>query len=355
MTAPQSTAIPRRRIGRTSVEVTALGLGGGALGGMYSPVAEEAALAAVRAAYRRGVRYFDTAPLYGHGLSESRLGEALAGCDRDGVVLSTKVGVTIEPRDPGAEDRYADPFLLEGHYDFGYDACLRSLEGSMERLGTDRVDIVYVHDPDEGDSALEPSERTGANHLAEVMDGAYRALDELRSEGVVGAVGIGLNGTDMLVDFMGHGDFDCFLLAGRYTLLEQQGLDDLLPLCLERGTSIVVGGVFNSGILASGARKDARYNYRRAAPEVLAKVGAIEALCDEHGVRLPAAALQFPLAHPAVAAVIPGMRSAGEADANAADLAAPIPPGLWSELRRMGLVDAAAPLPSSDPRHEHRS
>jgi D-threo-aldose 1-dehydrogenase len=341
-----------RRIGRTEVQVTTLGLGGGALGGLYDPVTEDAAIRSVQRAYELGVRYFDTAPLYGHGRSEERLGRALAGVDRSSYVLSTKVGVAIDPIESSAADveaRYADPFLLDGEYDFSYDGALRSLEASLKRIGTDRVDIVYIHDPDEADSAVPPERRRGTDHVDEVMDGAYRALHELREQGVIEAIGVGLNGTDMLVRFARAGEFDCFLLAGRYTLLEQQGLGDLLPLCVERGISIVIGGVFNSGVLVTGASTPApKYNYGDADAETLARVREIERHCELEGVALAGAALQFPLAHPAVASVIPGVREPGEVERNARDITRPIPAAFWRRLRDDALVARDAPLPTSD-------
>jgi D-threo-aldose 1-dehydrogenase len=341
--------LERRRIGRTETYITTLGLGGGALGGLYDPVTEDAAMEAVQRAYELGVRYFDTAPLYGHGRSEERLGRALAGIDRSSYVLSTKVGVVIDPVQPAGHDvevRYADPFLLDGTYDFSYDGALRSLEASMKRIGTDRVDIVYIHDPDEADSAVAPEARRGADHLNEVMDGAYRALHELREQGVIQAIGVGLNGTEMLARFARAGDFDCFLLAGRYTLLEQEGLDDLLPLCVERGISIVCGGVFNSGILVTGTSVPApKYNYDDADEVTRARVLEIEELCERDGVALPAAALQFPLGHPAVATVIPGVRDPGEVEGNVRDITSVIPDRFWHALSDRGLVNPDAPLP----------
>jgi D-threo-aldose 1-dehydrogenase len=339
-----------RRIGRTETRVTTLGLGGGALGGLYDVVTEDAAAEAVQRAFELGVRYFDTAPLYGHGRSEQRLGRALAGVGRDNYVLGTKVGLMIDPLQTGEglEDRYADPFLLDGVYDFSYDGTLRCLEGSLSRLGTDRVDIVYIHDPDGADSSLPAEQRQGADHFDEAMEGSYRALHELREQGVISAIGVGLNGTEMLVRFARAGDFDCFLLAGRYTLLEQHGLDDLLPLCEERGISIVVGGVFNSGILATGASVAApKYNYGDADERTVARVREISELCEADGVALPAAALQFPLGHPAVASVIPGVRAAAEVEANFRDITSPIPARLWQALRNHHLVDSAAPLPAA--------
>jgi D-threo-aldose 1-dehydrogenase len=347
------TQLETRAIGRTLIEVTCLGLGGGALGGLYEPVAADDAVRTVEQAYELGVRYFDAAPLYGHGRAEERLGQGLAGIERSSFVVSTKVGMMIDPRpasEPGAERRYADPFLLDGCFDFSYDACLRSLEASMRRLQTDRVDIVYIHDPDEGDSLAPPHKRTGRDHLAEAMDGAYRALDELRTQGVIRAIGVGLNGTDMLARFARAGDFDCFLLAGRYTLLEQNGLHDLLPLCLERKISVVVGGVFNSGILATGTSEaHPTYNYEPAEAETIARVAGIEQACAEHGVPLAAAALQFPLAHPAVAAVLPGARSAAEVRGNVAAVRTQIPSGLWETIRERALVNPLAPISTRAP------
>ncbi|HEY1854268.1 MAG TPA: aldo/keto reductase [Solirubrobacterales bacterium] len=348
--AEPSTSLDRRRIGDTEVHVTTLGLGGGALGGLYDVVTEEAAVETVRHAYESGIRYFDTAPLYGHGRSEERVGIGLDGISRDSYTLSCKVGVIIEPepgRTPELEERYADAFLLDGHYDFSYDGAMRSLEGSLERLRTDHLDIVYIHDPDEADSALPSGERSGADHFGAVMDGIYRALHDLREQGVAKAIGVGLNGTEMLTRFARAGDFDVFLLAGRYTLLEQNGLDDLFPVCREKDISLVVGGVFNSGILATGITDPkATYNYKKADPEAIERVHRLDEVCARHGASLPGAALQFPLGDDVVAAVIPGMRSAQEVDRNVALIAEAISPGAWEELRGEGLVDPRAALPT---------
>ncbi len=351
MSSVEGTArLQRRRVGRTDVAVTCLGLGGGALGGLYDAVAQEDAVDAVCRAYERGIRYFDTAPLYGHGRSETRIGAALRGVDRDSYVLSCKVGVLIQPErqgdDPAVERHYADPFLLEGRYDFSYDGAMRSLEGSLRRLGTDRIDIVYIHDPDEADSSLPADQRSGADHFGAVMDGIYVALHALREQGVVRAIGVGLNGTEMLTRFARAGDFDVFLLAGRYTLLEQQGLDDLFPLCRQKGISLVVGGVFNSGILATGASDPgATYNYAKAGDEAVERVRRLTRSCERYDVPLASAALQFPLGDDVVAAVIPGVRSANEVDRNVDHLARAIPSQLWEDLRADRLVDRRAALP----------
>jgi len=336
-------ALPRTRLG-----LTQLGLGGGALGGMYDAVTEETARAAVETAYREGIRYFDAAPMYGHGRAEERLGLALSQFDRDSFVLGTKVGIVIEPQvtGPGADDHYADPWLLEGHFDFSYDACLRSLERSMARLRTDRVDIVYIHDPDEGDSALAPEDKSGARHFDDVLEGAYRALSQLRDQGVIGAIGIGNNGWEILADFARAADFDVFLLAGRYTLLEQEPLDVFLPLCEERDIRVVCGGPYNSGILATGTRAGTPYyNYVPADAATVARVGAIEDVCEQFGVSLRAAALQFPLGHPAVATVIPGAKSPAEVQDNVAAMSEEIPRAFWDALKDRSLVHPAAPVP----------
>lgn len=347
---PPSGVLQRRRIGRTDVEVTCLGLGGGALGGLYDAVGVADAVGAVERAYDVGVRYFDTAPMYGHGRSEERIGQALAGVDRESYVLSCKAGIVIEPtrtgNAPSVLEHYADPYLLEGHFDFSYDGAMRSLEGSLKRLGTDRIDIVYIHDPDEGDSTLPLDQRSGVDHFDGVMGGIYRALHELREQGVIRAIGVGLNGTEMLTRFANAGDFDVFLLAGRYTLLEQHGLDDLFPVCREKGISLVIGGVFNSGILATGAADPrATYNYFEADPDVLARVRALEDACGRHDIPLPAAALQYPLGDDVVAAVIPGVRAASEVDRNVANISRAIPSDLWEHLRAAGLVDPVAAVP----------
>lgn len=343
----------RRQVGTTGVSVSCLGFGGGALGGMNEPVLHEDAVAAVRRAYELGIRYFDTAPLYGHGRSEERVGEALAGRERAAFCISSKVGVRIEPRPgrtPELERRYADPYLLDGAYDFSYDGVMRSLEGSLKRLGTDYVDIAYIHDPDEADSALPPDKRSGADHFGTVMNGAYRALEELRAQGVVRAIGVGLNGTELLTRFATAGDFDAFLLAGRYTLLEQGGMEDLFPLCRENRISLVVGGVYNSGILATGAADPAAsYDYAAAPAEILARVGGLEEVCSAWDVPLPAAALRFPLGDEIVAAVIPGMRSVREVEAAVELVAQAIPEGFWRDLASRGFIDPQAELPSRSP------
>lgn len=331
----------RRRVGRTKVEVTAVGLGGAPLGNLFTPVAEDAARQAVEAAYAAGIRYFDTAPLYGHGLSERRLGGVLGGVPRESFVLSTKVGRLLEPGRPAA-GAYVEvpPYAIR--FDYSYDGALRSVEASLARLGLDRADILYIHDIDGATHGPEGREA----RFREAMTGAYRALDRLRGEGVVGAIGLGVNEWEVCQRSAEAADLDCFLLAGRYSLLEQEALETFLPLCARRGLGVIVGGPFNSGILATGAVPGAWYDYKPAPPPILERTRRLERVCASHGVPLAAAALRFPLFHPAVASVIPGARSAAEVEQNLALLAHPIPASLWRDLKAEGLLRPDAPTPS---------
>lgn len=313
-------ATDTRRIGRTSLHVTCLGLGGVFLA-RDAPRAEAEAL--VDRACETGVRYFDTAPMYGLGESERRYRTPLARLDRPEFVLSTKVGRLLQEDAGGAE-----PW----RFDFSRDGVLRSFETSLERLGLDRVDILLVHDPDD--------------HADQAMREAFPALIELREQGVIGAIGAGMNQWEMELRFARELPLDCFLLAGRYTLLEQGALAEFLPHCEANGISVIAGGPYNSGILASDLDDSANYNYRTAPPAVLDRARAIKAICDRHGVALKAAALQFILAHPAVAAVIPGAASVAEVEENARMVETPIPAALWAELREAGLLDPAAPVPA---------
>ncbi len=304
------------RIGRTTVTVTRFGLGCAPLGGLYEAVSDEHAHATVDRAWELGVRYFDTAPLYGSGLSEQRVGEALRGRPRAEFVLSTKVGRLL------VEGGRADP-VFEGapavspFFDFSYDGALRSLEASLERLGLDRIDVALIHDPDD--------------HYEEARDGAHRALLRLRDEGVVGAIGVGMNQSELLVRFARETDVDCFLLAGRYTLLDGGALAELLPLCVESGIAVIAGGVFNSGILASDDGSG-HFDYHDATHEQSERVRRLAATCARWDVPLPAAAVQFPLRHPAVACVLVGCRSAAEVAEDVRLLELELPRGLWEEL-----------------------
>jgi len=336
----------RRRLGRTALEVTALGFGAAPIGGFRAAMPERAAIAVVEEAWAQGVRLFDTSPFYGYGRSELRVGAALRDQPRDAYLLSTKIGRVMRPLRPGETE---PPGMRRGglpgfvpSFDYSYDGVMRSVEQSCLRLGLARIDILLIHDIDlwsVGDrDLLEARFRTA-------MDSGYRALDELRRAGVIGAIGCGLNETEMCLRFARAGDFDCMLLAGRYTLLEQGALDELFPLCAARGMSIILGGPFNSGILAGPVRDDAWFDYAPAPPAILARARRIEAVCNRHGVPLPTAALQFPLAHPVIASIIPGALAAAEVAENAARLRHPIPPALWAELRHEGLLATTAPTP----------
>jgi D-threo-aldose 1-dehydrogenase len=314
-------------IGRTKVRVPRLGLGTAPLGGWPAEVPDEQGIATVQAAWDKGVRYFDTAPFYGFGSSERRLGEVLSSQPRDEFTLSTKVGRLLVPEKMD-QDFYkgADPYTPV--FDFSYDGVMRSLEESLRRLKLDRADIVLIHDPDD--------------HHDEALSGAFKALDALRTDGTIGAVGVGMNWSEPLTRFAREADFDCFLVAGRYTLLEQDSLDNLMPAVEERGMSIIAGGVYNSGVLADPDRQ-AYYNYTPAPDEIVDKAKAIKRVCDDFGVPLRAAALQFPLSHPAVATVAIGSRTPDEVDDNVTLLSTEIPAGLWETLREQGLIRAEAP------------
>jgi D-threo-aldose 1-dehydrogenase len=330
-----SGAPEQRAIGETGIELTSLSFGCAPIGNLYRPVTDEDARGALAAAWDAGIRYFDTAPHYGLGLSERRLGEALQARPRDDFVLSTKVGRLLEPVSEvtGDDDEgFAVPATHRRVWDFSREGVLRSLEASLERLGLDRVDILFVHDPDA--------------HYRDVLEGAYPALHDLREQGVVRAIGAGMNQSQMLAGFARNTDMDVLMLAGRYTLLEQGALDDLLPLCEQRRVSIVAAGVFNSGLLARARPPDdAKYNYEEAPPELVRRARRIADVCERHGVSLPTAALAFPLAHRAVASVCIGSRSAAQIRCNAELFAARIPEDLWGELKAERLLREDAPVP----------
>ncbi len=317
------------------IELGALSLGCAQLGNLYREVSDADARATVDGAWTAGVRYFDTAPHYGLGLSERRLGAALAARPRDGYVVSTKVGRALDPVDVVAgldDDGYVVPATHRRRFDFSRDGIRRSLSESLERLDLDRVDIVFLHDPDD--------------HWDEVLATGYPALAELRAEGAVSAVGAGMNQSAILADLVRHTDVDILMLAGRYTLLEQASLDELLPLCEERGVGVVAAAVFNSGLLARAhPAADGRYDYGDAPPEIVERARAIAAICERHGTTLPAAAIAFPLAHPAILSVCVGARSAEQIERNASLQRESIAPDLWLELKAEGLLREDAPVP----------
>ncbi|MEJ2007553.1 MAG: aldo/keto reductase [Acidobacteriota bacterium] len=321
------------QIGKTPLRVTRLGLGGAPLGGLFEDVQTDSAVATIRRALELGINFFDTAPLYGHGKSEMRMGEGLGGVAPDSRVLATKVGRVLEPVEPGtmAKDEFDNPAPFKPVFDFSFDGVMRSFNESLKRLNLDRVDILHIHDPDD--------------YYEQAIGGAYPALDQLRKEGRIKAVGAGMNQAEMPARFARAGNFDCFLLAGRYSLIDHTGLKELLPLCLEKQISIIIGGPYNSGILATGAVPGAKFNYADAPPEIMEKVRKVEEVCARHQVPMKAAALQFPLAHPAVASIIPGARSVAELEENFRLISHPIPGDFWADLRKSGIIPAEAPTP----------
>ncbi len=324
----------RRHLGHSDVAVGPLGFGSTAIGGLYEPVSPADAIAATRTALAVGMTHLDTAPHYGLGMAETRLGMALAGVPRSTYVLSTKVGRLLRPLPSGTP---VDPQGYAGNlprrervWDFTAAGVEASLAESLDRLGVERADIVYLHDPDD--------------HERAVFETGYQALASLRARGLVGAIGAGMNQAAMLARFVRDLDLDVVLLAGRYTLLDQSGLAELLPLCLRRGTSVVIGGALNSGILAD-PRPGARYDYAPASGSVLAKARALRDVCQAHGVPLAAAAIQFPFGHPAVASVLVGARTAAQVREDASLFSWPIPPALWRDLAHAGLLDQDVPVP----------
>ena len=319
------------QVGRTAVTVTRFGLGTAPLAGLFEAVDEAQGIAVIERAWDAGIRFFDTAPLYGHGLAELRLGKALKHKPRDEFTLATKVGRLLRadaPPEPGQAFRGTPP--VNPTFDFSYDGVMRSFEESLARLGLDRVDILHIHDPDD--------------HYDDAIKGAYRALDRLRADRVIGAVSAGMNQAEMLTRFAREADFDCFLLAGRYTLLDQVALKELLPECQKRGIAILAGGVYNSGILAN-PKPGAHYNYKTAPAELVERAERIRDVCTRHGVPLKAAAVQFPMGHPAVSCVIVGCRSSAQLDESIKMFEFDIPPGLWHDLKAEGLLPDDAPTP----------
>ena len=329
----------KRTLGRTGIELTTLGFGSTGLGNLYRAQTEDGAMATMEAAYAGGIRYFDTAPLYGFGLAEHRVGAAMRRLPADDFILSTKVGWRLHRRGgvekgSAADTLFNHPAPFEPRIDYSYDGVMRSFEDSMQRLGTDRIDILLLHDCDRRNHG----EHGYPTRFREAMEGAYRALLSLREQKVVRAIGAGLNEWEACQDFAEQGDFDCFLLAGRLTLLDQSSMDSLLPLCEQRGIDIILGGPYNSGILATGAVPGAFYDYAPASEEILQRTRVIERICAAHQVPLRAAALQYPLRHKAITTVIPGARDVAEVQENLALMAHAIPDALWQDLRDAGCI-----------------
>lgn len=337
------TDIPRRKMGRTDCLLPELGFGAAAMGNLYAAIDDESAAATLDAALSAGFRYFDTAPHYGRGLSERRLGDGLRG--RGDVIVSTKVGRLMDPDASITDDRERDGFHtampFRARYDYSYDGILRSHEHSLQRLGLARVDMLFVHDI----GRVTHGEADAQYREQLIGGGGFRALESLRDQGAISGFGLGVNEVEVCLDLMEAARFDVILLAGRYTLLEQGALDALFPACEAAGTSIVVGGPYNSGILATGSSAAGRYNYAPAPEAVLAKVRALEAVAAYHQVSLPAAALAFVLAHPLVASVIPGIADPQQVSDTMRLYAEPIPSAFWTDLRGQGLIRPDAPLP----------
>lgn len=331
------------RLKNGGIDFTTLGFGAAPLGNLFRAISEDAAQATLQRAWDAGVRYFDTAPLYGLGLSETRINHFLRGKPRADYVISTKIGRLFRATSPDKRDGFGKWFDVPARneiYDYSHDGVMRSLEFSLERLGIDHVDILYAHDLD---IFTHGSQEILDGHLSAFMAGGYKALLRLRDQGVIRAFGAGINEWEPCRWMLDRGDFDIFLLAGRYTLLEQASLAGFMEPARARGVGVVIGGPYNSGVLATGPRPGAHYNYDLAPKWVLERAGALQTVCAAHGVRLVDAAFQFPLRHPAVVSVIPGGQAAAEMTSNATAATAEIPDALWRDLKAQGLIDAACP------------
>lgn len=334
--------LPQRKLGRTGLSVSLMGFGGAPLGESHRRYPEDQAIGAITTALSSGITMFDTAPLYGHGMSEHRYGTALRQVPRDSFVLSTKVGRWTDPRIAEGKPGSVGGFKHKAVFDYSYDGTMKSLEQSLLRLGLNAPDILLIHDVDVWTHGKDMIEQ----RFKEAMDGAYKALAKLREEKIIKGIGIGVNEADMCERFAGAGDFDVMMLAGRYTILEQGALDVFLPTATKKNIAILSAGVFNSGILATGPVPGALYNYKPAPPEIVARVQKIEAVCKRHNVELPHAAMQFPLAHPAIASIVLGAVHPDEVKHNVASVLKPIPAAFWAEMKAEGLIPAHAPTPS---------
>ena len=333
----------KAKLGRVDLEVTPFSFGTAPIGNLFREIDDATARGMIDCSWDHGVRYFDTAAMYGHGLAELRLGDALRWRDRDAYVLSSKVGRTLTPQRRAKInfEPWVNAGAFEASFDYSYDGAMRSFEDALQRTGLEHMEICFIHDCDRFTHGDAQPER-----FKEAMDGARRALESLREQKLVKAIGVGVNEWEVCHEALKQHDFDCFLLAGRYTLLEQESLDEFFPLCAERGAAVVVGGGFNSGILATGAKEGAKFNYAPAPPEILAKVARIEKVCAAHEVPLPAAAMQFVIAHPNVPTFCAGTRTVAQLEQNLEWFTRPIPTDFWAELKHEGLLRADAPVPA---------
>lgn len=333
----------KRKFGRVDLEVTAFAFGTAPIGNIFREIDEQTSDAMIQYAWDAGVRYYDTAPMYGHGLSELRTGHSLRWKNRDDFVLSSKVGRILKPTKRTRIDfaPWVNAAPFESVFDYSYDGTMRAFEDSLHRLALERMDICFIHDIDRYTRGDEQPEV-----FRQAMDGCWKALSQLRDEGVVKAIGVGVNEWEVCHEALKQRDFDCFLLAGRYTLLEQDSLDEFLPLCEERNAAVVIGGGFNSGILATGAVEGAKYNYAPAPADIMDKVRKIEAVCADHDVPLAAAALQFVVAHPAIPSFCAGTRTVEQLQKNLEWFSHPIPAAFWTDLKTKGLIREDAPIPA---------
>lgn len=331
----------------TDLEFSAIGLGTAPMGDLYELLDEKTSISTVEQAFKCGIRTFDTSPHYGNGIAESRIGAGLRRAPRNEFVFSTKIGRLMDPFGKPPErntDAYSPGFAggypHAARFDYSYDGTMRSVEHSLLRTGLGRLDIVLIHDCDVWTHGVSEAPR----RFKEAMDGAYRALDKLRSDKTIAAIGFGINEADTCVKFARAGDFDVAMMAGRYSLLIQNGLAEFLPLALEKNIGVMLAGVFNSGILATGAVEGAKFEYAPAPQDVMDRVRKIEAICTSHGTSLRRAAMHFAMAHPAVVSVVLGAVKPEEVEVNAADADATVPAALWVDLKSAGLLDPAAPI-----------
>lgn len=332
-----------RKFIRSGMQTTLLGFGSAPIGNLFKSITTDMAHKMVHSAWNSGIRFYDTAPMYGHGLAEHRMSDALFEYPRSEYVLCSKVGRTLTPSRLGSFDHgaWAKVPPLKADFDYSYDGTFRQVEQSLQRMMSDRIDVLLVHDIDKYTHGDSQSQR-----YREAIQGSFKALIKMRDEGTTSAIGVGVNETDVCYKVAKEVDIDALLLAGRYTLLEQDSLDDLMPLCEERGISVILGGVFNSGILATGASAGAKFNYEKAPSHILEKTKKIQLICKEFAVSLPAAAIQFSAAHPAVVNVCLGARNLEQWNQNFSYLNEVIPGDFWQKLIKQGLLREDAPIPS---------